>query len=46
MQLAVGLTMSGIKAIVTHHFEIFFWGMLDKQLDKINSAADPFFSPI
>lgn len=38
MQLVVDLTMSGIKAIVTCHFEIFFRDVLDKQLNKINSG--------
>ena len=37
MQPVVDLTMSGIKAIVPCHFEIFFRNMLDKQLNKINS---------
>lgn len=38
MQLVVGLTVSGIKAIVLCHFEIFIRDMLDKQLNKINSG--------
>lgn len=36
MQLIVDLTMSGIKAIVPCHFEIFFRDVLDKQLNKVN----------
>ena len=38
MQLVVDLTMSGVKAIVPCHFEIFFGDMLNKQLNKINSG--------
>lgn len=38
MQLVVDLTMSGIKTIVTCHFEIFFRDVLDQQLNKINSG--------
>ena len=36
MQLVIDLTMSGIKAIVACHLEIFFGDVLDKQLNKIN----------
>lgn len=36
MQLAVVLTMPGIKAIVPCHLEVFFRDVLDKQLNKIN----------
>lgn len=36
MQLAVDLTVSGIKTRVACHLEIFFRDVLDKQLNKIN----------
>lgn len=38
IQFIVDFTVSGIKAIVACHFEIFFRDMLNKQLNKLNSG--------
>ena len=36
VQIVINLTVSGIKAIVPCHFEIFIRNMLDQQFDKVN----------
>lgn len=36
MQAVINLPVSGIKAIVSCHFEIFIRDMLDKKFDKVN----------
>lgn len=36
VQAVINLAVSGIKAIVPCHFEIFIRDMLDKQFDKVN----------
>lgn len=41
MQLAVDLTVPGIKAIVACHLEMFFRDVLDKQFNKINRRKSP-----
>lgn len=36
MQAVINLPVSGVKAIVSCHFEIFIRDMLDKKFDKVN----------
>lgn len=51
MQAVINLTVSGIKAIVPCHFEIFIRNMLDQQFDKVNGRKslpyeDVVFMPV
>ena len=36
MQFFISITMSGVKAAITDHFEMFFRDMADEPFDKIN----------
>ena len=36
MQFFISITMSGVKAAITDHFEMFFRDMADEPFDEIN----------